>query len=68
MVKTVLLKQLDATVPSGKRSDFINLALEEALIQFSREKAVKSMDTFAERHKITLKDGELIKLKNYGRR
>ncbi|MBI5413100.1 hypothetical protein HZA42_01980 [Candidatus Peregrinibacteria bacterium] len=54
-------------VPAGERSDFVNGALEEALIYHKREQAFKAMDELRLKAKIKMTDAEIIKRKNYGR-
>ncbi len=68
MVNISLLEKIEMLIPSGKRSEFVNRALTRELIQFSREKATKEMDAFAEKQKIRLTNKDLMELKKYGRR
>jgi hypothetical protein len=68
MIKTALLEKMEMLIPSGKRSEFVNRALNRELMLFAREKAAKEMDAFAGKQKIKLTNKELMELKQYGRR
>jgi|GEM_PF-1845678 len=67
MISKHLLVELDQLVPERKRSDFINDALEKAIIHYGRKKACEEMDKLAASHKIRMSTAEFMKLKNYGR-
>lgn len=67
MIDKELLCKVQAVIPAGERSDFVNQALEDAIVKYGRIKASRAMDEFAKSHKITMSTEEFIKLKNYGR-
>lgn len=62
-----IITELQMWIPSGKRSDFVNGALEIAIRHYKREQAFKMMDELREKMKIKMSTKEMIKLKNYGR-
>ncbi len=68
MINQQILIKLEDAVPSGKRSDFVNQALEEALIHYSRKKAIEGMDILGKKIKLKITDKEIKKLRNYGRK
>ena len=59
--------QLNQLIPAGERSDFINQALQKALVKYSRQKAMEAIEKFRKENKISITTEEIIKLKNYGR-
>lgn len=67
MISKEILKNLHQAIPAGQRSDFVNKALDEALIDYGRRKASEEMDKLREKWKLKLSTKEMIKLKNYGR-
>ena len=67
MVNKELLYKIQAIIPAGERSDFVNQALDDAIVKYGRIKASRAMDEFAKSHKISMSTEEFIKLKNYGR-
>lgn len=67
MLNRDILVELKQWIPAGERSNFVNGALQEAIIQFKREKAFKAMDELREKAKIRMTTKEFIRLKNYGR-
>jgi hypothetical protein len=60
MVDPSVAQELNETIPSGERSDFVNTAIDQALIRFSREKAYE--ETTQLREKLNLKIGSDEKL------
>jgi len=60
MVDPSVAEELSQTIPSGERSDFVNNAIDQALIRFSREKAYE--ETKQLREKLNLKIGSDEKL------
>lgn len=60
MVDHSVAQELNETIPSGERSDFVNMAIDQALIRFSREKAYE--ETTQLREKLNLKIGSDEKL------
>ena len=67
MIDDELLVQITTWIPAGERSDFVNEALERALLQRRREKAFKAMDELRLKAKIKITDKAITRLKNYGR-
>lgn len=67
MLNRDILVELKQWIPAGERSDFVNGALQGAIIQFKRERAFKAMDELREKAKIKMTTKEFIRLKNYGR-
>ena len=70
MVNKWIWTQIAELVPSRKMSDFVNEALEKAITDFSRAKAVEGMNKLAAIMKqkgVRMSTEEFIKLKNYGR-
>jgi len=68
MISKDVLAELKEWIPAGERSDFVNEALEEAVLDFQRRKASASMDAFREKNKLSMTTAEIIRLKNYGRK
>lgn len=66
MVEVHLLEDLQALVSSGERSNFVNEALEESLIRFSREKAVKESAKLRKKFSIKMSEAKLKKELRYG--
>ena len=67
MIDVYLLEKLNELIPIGERSNFANTAFEEALVQFSREKAFLETDKLRQELKIKLpNDEDLIKEIRYG--
>ncbi len=60
MVDPFIAMELTQMIPSGQRSEFVNKAIEKALVQFSREKAYE--ETKELREKLNLKIGSDEKL------
>ncbi len=67
MINRETLMQFYHLIPAGERSDFLNISLKEALIQYARRKASEQIDEFRKEWKLKLSTKEIIKLKNYGR-
>lgn len=67
MIDRDVFNKIEQYVPAGKRSDFVNEALNEAIIQYGRRKASEEMDKLRKKAKISMTTEEFIKLKNYGR-
>lgn len=47
MISKEILVQFRQLIPSGERSDFVNDALEDAIIDYGRRKASEAMDKIA---------------------
>ena len=67
MVDLIVLDGLKNVVPEGQRSDFVNHALSEALVQFGREQAVENMKKIQKKLGASVATAELIDAKNRGR-
>lgn len=67
MIRRQTIIQLNKLIPKGKKSDFVNGALEEALIQHARRTASEEIDKLREMADLKVSTREFIKCKNYGR-
>lgn len=67
MIDARVVETLEMTIPTGKRSDFVNEILEAGLLRYRRQKAIEGMDRLAKEVKWKISTKEIIKLKNYGR-
>lgn len=67
MVDRKIVIELQEWIPQGERSDFVNKALQEAMLCYKRIKAGEKMETLRKKAKIRLSTAEIIKLKNHGR-
>lgn len=67
MVDRKIVIELQEWIPQGERSDFVNKALQEAMLRYKRIKASEKMETLRKKAKIRLSTVEIIKLKNHGR-
>lgn len=67
MINKWILTRMNELVPSRKMSDFVNEALEEAIENFARRKAVEGIAELRVKNRIKMTTEEMIKLKNYGR-
>ncbi|MBI2634523.1 hypothetical protein HYW82_02540 [Candidatus Peregrinibacteria bacterium] len=70
MIDRCILVKMEKLIPPGQRSDFVNKALDEAIVQFGRRKASEGMDKLAKElaaEGFTMSTEEFIRLKNYGR-
>lgn len=68
MINKWILTRMNELVPARKMSDFVNGALEEAIVRYGRLQAAKAMDEMRENMKLRMSTEEMIKLKNYGRK
>lgn len=69
MVSMSVLGQMENLIPAGKRSDFVNEAVEKALIQFGRQKAFEEGDRLKKELNLEIgSDEELLKRIRYGRK
>jgi len=68
MISTSLLTGLTELIPLGERSDFVNQTLEEALTQFSRQKASEEAAEIRKKLKIKTSDKEILKIIHDGRK
>lgn len=67
MIDKNILVRIVELLPAGKRSDFVNEALTDAIIHYGRKRASDEMDKLREKMKLRMTTKEIIKLKNYGR-
>lgn len=67
MIDKEILIKIEKLLPAGKRSDFINVVLEEALTQYGRGLASDNMNELAKKSHFKISTNEIIKLKDYGR-
>ncbi|MBI2464219.1 hypothetical protein HYV57_04645 [Candidatus Peregrinibacteria bacterium] len=68
MIHQDILHQLRITIPNRERSNFVNHALDEALTDFSRQKASEMMDTFRKEVGLKLSEKKIRKAREYGRK
>lgn len=68
MMDTVLLKKIDQVYSPGKRSDFVNEAVQEKLTLSNRRKAFVLMGMFQKKYQVKTTGEEIRKLKQYGRK
>jgi len=67
MLDKHIIVQINELVPAGKRSDFVNEALQDRLTGFARRKAFEDMRKMAKKTGFRMTTDEILKLKNYGR-
>lgn len=65
MVSKEIMMELNQLIPSGERSDFVNEALKEALIDYARRKAIEEMDKIAQQN-LNISTAEFLKTKHEG--
>ncbi len=68
MINVALLEQMDLLLPAGERSDFVNEALEEKLIDLSRLKALARMNESIKKQKKVHSTKEILKILHADRR
>ena len=66
MIDSGLMEAIEKLIPSGKRSDFANKALEEQLIDVSRRNAIQKMAAFSKKHHLKISTAKIIKDTNNG--
>jgi len=64
MINTDIVNHINQIIPKGKRSNFVNQALKEALEKFSRETAYKNIREFAEKSNFSMTVKEINAAKN----
>ncbi len=67
MIDHSLWEQLNDLVPAGKRSDFVNEMLDDALKQVARKIAFEKMGKFAKKEGKKLSTEDFLKTRNDGR-
>lgn len=68
MISLTLLEELEQVMPAGDRSNFVNEALEEKLIDFSRKKAFEQMEKSLKKQKKVHQNKDILKMIHEGRR
>lgn len=68
MLNRNLVIEFRTLVPEGKRSDFVNGVLEEAITSFRAKKASEGIDQLRKENKVYLSTKEIIRLRDEGRR
>lgn len=59
MVDHDITQRLEQLVPVGERSDFVNKAMDEALVLYGRRKAFEFFETFRKKQKKKWKVNEI---------
>lgn len=67
MIQKDLLEAMKFFIPEGGRSDFVNEAVQEALKDFGRKKAMEEMEQFRKTAQWKMTDEEIRKAREYGR-
>lgn len=67
MVNENIIKAIHFFVPAGERSNFVNRALEDALDQEARQRAIDSMNEFRKTVGLKMTDAQIRKAREYGR-
>ena len=65
MISKEILMQFRQLIPAGERSDFINEALEEAIIDYGRRKAIEGMRRLSEEN-LNISTKEFLKTRHDG--
>lgn len=68
MINYEIMETFKEFVPEGKRSDFINNALDEALKNLKNQIAFDEMEKMRLENPISMTTEEIIEAKNYGRK
>lgn len=68
MINVPLLEQMETLIPTGERSDFVNEALEEKMIDLSRTKALARMEESIKKQKKVHTTKEILKILHADRR
>lgn len=68
MINLPLLEQMEILIPSGERSDFVNEALEEKMIDLSRAKALERMEDSIKKQKKVHTTKEILRILHADRR
>ena len=67
MVNQELLAEVRIFIPEGERSNFVNKAISDALVDYKRQKAFDDMAKLRKETKLSMTTKEFIRLKNEGR-
>lgn len=67
MVDNEVMIHIVQWVPAGQRSDFVNHALQEAVQDLARQKAIEAMDRVRMEGHFIMSDKEIRKAREYGR-
>lgn len=68
MIGEDVLVKMQMWIPAGERSDFVNSAIDDAMVKFCRKKAMDAMDEFREKNKWKMTDEQIRKARKYGRK
>lgn len=68
MIKMYVLEDLEKLIPAGKRSEFVNGALEEAVKDCSRRKAYEVMEKVRTEDKLKMTTAEILSAIQRGRK
>lgn len=68
MMNSDVLEQLAGVIPPGERSDFINEAVEEKLLRWSRQKAFELIEEFKKENPVKMSDKQMLKMIHESRR
>ncbi len=68
MIDQNLMEEMASLIPSGERSDFVNEALENALIIWSRKKAFELIDEANKTHPLKTSTEEILNIIRNDRR
>lgn len=68
MMNPRVIEDIEATIPKGERSHFVNEVVEEGLIRYKRKKAFSEMEKLRQELNLSMSTAEIIRLKNEGRR
>lgn len=67
MLDNNIVIKLMAWIPAGKRSEFVNGAIDNAIKDYLRREATEYMDAFRKKFKWRMTDEEIRKAREYGR-
>lgn len=67
MLDNNMVIKLMTWIPSGKRSEFVNGAIDQSLTHYVRGMAIESMDKLRKKTKLRMTDKEIRKARKYGR-
>lgn len=66
MISKEILKSLHQIIPAGERSNFVNEALEDAIIDYGRRKASQKMDNLSKNWGSKISTKEFLKTRHEG--
>lgn len=68
MIGEDVLVKLNTWILPGQRSDFVNGAIEDAVVKLCRQKAMEGMDEFRKKNKWRMTNDQIRKAREYGRK